>query len=276
MTGVIDVGGGLRGVYGAGVFDACLEDGISFDYMIGVSAGSANISSYMAGQKERNLKFYTDYCFRRSYMSLLNVLRTGSYIDLEYIYGVLSNSAGENPLDFNAIAESDKKAEVVVTNAYTAEPFYYNMKDMKKNDYGAVKASSCIPVINKPYVWKGTPYFDGGLSDPIPFKRAFDSGCDKVVVILTRPKDFRRKNKNDIRMARFIKKYDKIAEALRNRAELYNNQLDEATEFEKEGRIKIIAPDSIEGMHTLTKDKDAILKMYEKGKNDEKEILKFI
>ena len=73
-TGVVDVGGGLRGVYAAGIFDYCMDRGIRFDLGIGVSAGSANISSYIAGQKKRNYVFYTDYPFRKEYMSLKNFL----------------------------------------------------------------------------------------------------------------------------------------------------------------------------------------------------------
>lgn len=85
--GVVDVGGGLRGIYAAGVFDYCLEQGIQFDLCIGVSAGSANAASYVAGQRARNYSFYIDYPFRRQYMSVRNFLFKGSYLDLDYVYG---------------------------------------------------------------------------------------------------------------------------------------------------------------------------------------------
>lgn len=106
MTGIVDVGGGLRGIYGAGIFDYCMEQGIHFDYCIGVSAGSANVCSYIAGQKGRNYQFYTDYSFRKEYMSMKNLLRQGSYINMDYIYGELSNTGGENPLDYEKLKES--------------------------------------------------------------------------------------------------------------------------------------------------------------------------
>lgn len=98
-TGVVDVGGGLRGIYAAGVFDTCLERDIRFDLCVGVSAGSANITSYMAGQKGRNHQFFAEYPFRKEYMSLRNFLRKRSYVDLDYVYGTLSNADGENPVD---------------------------------------------------------------------------------------------------------------------------------------------------------------------------------
>lgn len=64
MNGIIDVGGGMRGVYTAGVYDYLLDHQIRFDYCIGVSAGSANMMSYLAGQRGRNKRFYVDYAGR--------------------------------------------------------------------------------------------------------------------------------------------------------------------------------------------------------------------
>ena len=91
--GVIDVGGGTRGIFGAGVLDFCMDNGIHFDHFVGVSAGSANGASYIAGQKGRNLVFYNEYAFRKEYMSWENFRKTGSYIDLDYIYGTLRTHA---------------------------------------------------------------------------------------------------------------------------------------------------------------------------------------
>lgn len=102
-TGVVDVGGGLRGIYAAGVLDFCLEKNIRFDLGIGVSAGSANLASYCAGQRGRNFRFYSEYTSRKEYMSLGNFLRSRSYFDMDYVYGILSDSRGEDPLDYPAL-----------------------------------------------------------------------------------------------------------------------------------------------------------------------------
>ncbi len=72
--GVVDIGGGLRGIYAAGVLDYCMDEGISFDLGIGISAGSANLVSYAAGQRGRNYQFYTEYAFCKQYMSLGNFI----------------------------------------------------------------------------------------------------------------------------------------------------------------------------------------------------------
>lgn len=186
-TGIIDVGGGLRGIYGAGVLDRCMEEGVRFDCCIGVSAGSANMSSYVAGQHGRNKPFYQDYSFRKEYMSVGNLVRKHSYLDLEYVYGALSNRGGENPLDYPAVVRSPAELVIVATEARTGKPRYFTKADLRQDDYRPLMASCCIPVVDQPYFMDGVPYYDGGLADPVPLEKAFALGCDRVAVILTKP-----------------------------------------------------------------------------------------
>ena len=277
MIGVIDVGGGLRGIYGAGVFDYCMDKGIDFDSCWGISAGSANIVSYIAGQRGRNYKYYTEYAFRKEYMSWEGFFKSGSYINLEYIYGTLSNSDGEYPLDYEAIARSPKRLHVVATDALTGRPVYFDKSDIAQDDYGPVKASSCVPVVNKPYEIKGRKYFDGGMTDPIPIRKALKEGCDKVVLILTKPRDFYRDPQGDKRFARLLlATYPNAAKALARRGAYYNRSLEIAKRYEKEGKVLIVAPKDIGGMKTLTKDRKAIELMYQEGLEDARAIEKFL
>lgn len=270
MTGVIDVGGGTRGVYGAGVFDYCLEEGISFDYLIGVSAGSANEASFLAGQKGRNYRFYSDYCFRSEYMGMKALRKTGNYLNLEYIYGDgLTNRCGEDPLDYPALKASGKTFVVVCTDADTGRAVYFDSADMRQDDYGAIKGSSCVPVASKPYAWKDRLLFDGGISDPIPYEKALQDGCDRLVVILTRPRTYHRSPKKDEKLARILKrKYPLAARALAERAGTYNRQLEEVLQLEKEGAALVLSPYSIQGMETLSRDKEKIKWLYDLGRED--------
>ena len=269
MIGVVDVGGGERGVYGAAVLDWCMENGIQFDFCVGVSAGAANLCSYTAGQIGRNFAFYTTYSFRPEYMGLGLYARTREYTDLDYIYGGLSNSDGDYPLDYEAMVNSGKKFIIVATDAHSGLPVYFTMDDMSQDDYAPVKASSALPLVNKPYPVNGRLCYDGGLSDPIPVRRALEAGCEKVVLILTRPRDQYRDPIDDLRFVRMLApKRPRIAEALANRAGLYNLQLDLAKKYEREGKVLIVAPDDISGMKTLTKDLNAIESLYAKGYAD--------
>lgn len=275
--GVVDVGGGLRGSFGAGVLDYCMEQGIRFDFGIGVSAGAANISSYMANQRGRNFVFYTEYFQREQYMGVKNLIHTGSYIGLDYIYSSLSDHEGDYPLDWKTIRNDPRDMMIVATDANTGLPHYFHKYDMRQDSYDPIKASCCVPVINRPYKVNGIPYFDGGLSDPVPYEKAFEAGCDKVVVILTRPEDYRRIPKNDKIIADLLHPhYPNASLVMRNRSVVYNQQLDECEYLQIQGKVCIVAPDSIGKMKTLTKDKDSIEALYYKGYEEAKSILNFV
>lgn len=276
-TCVIDVGGGLRGIYAVGVFDYLMENQITFDQGIGISAGSANLASFVANQKGRNYVFYTEYAFRKKYMSVANFVFHKSYINLDYVYSTLSNSKGEYPLDYYALMDNPMKLMVVATNALTGEAKYFTKDDIGLDNYDIFKASSCIPAVCQPYVINGVPYFDGALSDPVPVQKALDMGFDKIVLILTKPLDKPREVGNDDKLAdRIEDKYPLAAANFRKRAEKYNAGVELAKKLVSEGKAIIIAPDDTCGVTTLSKNKDNLIKLYDKGYNDASKIQDFL
>ena len=277
MIGIVDVGGGNRDIFGAGVLDYCIENDIKVDYFIGVSAGSANGVSYIAKQRKRNYRFYSQYSFRKEYMSISNFLFKGSLVDLDYIYSILSNSDGEDPVDYDEFIKNEIDLEVVATDAITGDTVYFKKKDLKRDDYDVLKASSCVPVACNPYNIEGKLYYDGGISDPIPFHKAFQAGCSKVIIILTKPKTMLRNSKKDVKLSKFIeKKYPKAAEKMKNRYEIYNESLKEAIELEKQGKVLIIAPDDIYKLDTFSKNVGQLELVYKKGYYAAKRIKDFI
>lgn len=272
--GIIDVGGGTRGIYGAGVFDFFLDAEMKFCCVVGVSAGSANGITFLAGQHGRCRRFYTEYAFRKEYMSMGNFLRTGSYLDLDYIYGTLSRKDGEDPLDYPAAAADPTPFFAVATDAKTGLPRYFSKADMAQDNYLPMKASCCVPVVCRPYPAGSGLYYDGGISDPIPLRKAFAEGCDAVVIILTRPKDYFRTPGKDRLFSQLIRRnYPKAASAMQQRSAVYNGSLKEALALEKEGKAILIAPDDISGLKTLTKDKEQLEALYRKGYGDAKAAL---
>lgn len=274
ITGIVDVGGGLRGIYAAGILDCCMAHGIRFDCCIGVSAGSANLAAYLAGQKGRNYTYYQDYSFRREYMGTRNLVRSGSYIDLNYVYGTLSNAGGEYPLDYSALVRNPAKLFVVATQAETGEASYFTKEDMHQDDYRILMASCCVPGVNRPYEWNGIKYFDGALSDPVPIEKAFAEGCDRVVLILTRPATVPRKQGKDRLLASMIQRnYPIAAHQLRMRAERYNQAVQKAKEYAAAGRMIVLSPDDITGVDTLKRNRPALQKLYCKGLQDGRSIL---
>lgn len=275
--GLIDVGGGLRDIYGAGVLDMCMDSGVRFDYCIGVSAGSANITSYLSGQRRRNFKFYYEYSFRREYMGFGNYIKKGSFFDLGYVYGTLSRSDGENPLDFETMKSNPAEFVIVTSEAESGRVRYFTKDDLAPDRYDPLMASCAIPVVCEPYEINGVKYFDGALTDPVPVKKALADGCDKLVLILTKPRETKRSSIKDDSLARILHHaYPISAHNLHLRAKRYNDAVEYAKQLEKEGRLLIVAPDDISGVDTTKRSKEALLRLYCKGYADGGAILPFV
>lgn len=275
--GVVDVGGGMRGIYATAVLDFCLDNGIAFDCGIGVSAGSANIASFLAGQRGRNIKFYTEYAQRSEYMSPKNFVKTGSYIDVDYVYGTLSNTGGEYPVDYDTLISNPAEFIIVATYAKNGEPKYFRKAGMERDHYEALMASCSLPVVNKPYVIDGVEYFDGGIADPVPLDKAFEEGCDKVLLLLTKPVDTETTKNRNAAAAQLLKhKYPEFAKRLADRDMRYARSVKKALMLEETGRTCVIAPKSLDGASTLNTDVNVLNAMYEKGYKDAEKILNWI
>lgn len=185
--------------------------------------------------------------------------------------------AVKNPLDYKALLQNPAELVVVACNALTGEAKYFDKGDVGPDRFDIMKASCAIPFVCRPYEVAGEPYYDGALGDPIPVEKAFQMGCDKVVVILTRPKDeLRTPGKDPFFAGRIEKKYPLAAQKLRERARRYNEGVAAAKAYEAQGRVLIVAPDDICGLKTLSKDKDALERFYQKGLRDAQAIPAFI
>ena len=148
---------------------------------------------------------------------------------------------------------------------------------MSKEDYSIMKASSAIPFVCKPYIVQGTPYYDGALGDPVPIKKAFQLGCDRVVVILTKPeKELRTSGKDEKLAVGIRKKYPAAAEKLCRRAQRYNESVALAQDYARQGKAVIVSPDDTCGVDTLKKDKESLHRLYEKGYKDGKKITDYL
>ena len=273
MRGIIDTGGGLRGIFGAGVFDYCLLNEVEFDYGIGVSAGAANIASFVAKLYKENYTFYQEYCFRTDYISLKNFLKTGNYVNLDTIYSP-SFYDGDDPNGlYRDFVQAPMSFKIVTTRAHDAETGYFDGTDIERDNFDVLKASSNMPVVNEAYEIDGVPYYDGGVSNPIPIHKAMEDGCDHIYLIITRPRDYKLREKIWNPFYLTIKPtYPAIFEALKQRGRRYNEQLELAKALEKEGHVTIIAPDDIGHLKTLTKDKTKLDQLYQEGLKKAEEV----
>ena len=277
MVGIIDVGGGLRDIYGAGVFDRLLDDDVKLDYCLGVSAGSANVASYLAKQRGRNHRFYIDYSKRKEYMSPSNLYKIGAFLNLKYIYGTLSASDGEDPLDYETLKNNESELCVVATNAKTGRIEYFGKDDMAQDNYRILMASSAIPIIARMQTIGDAQCSDGGVGEPIPISKAFFDGCDKVVLVLTMPDGPMQRKRRDLLAAvllRFIR--PSLSKLLLERHNIYNRQLALAHTLQEEGKCLIVSPDDVIGIKTLTNDTERLEQLYQKGYTDAAKIKAFV
>lgn len=275
MNGIIDVGGGMRGAYTAGIYDYLTEKGIYADYCLGISAGSANMSNYISGQRGRNMLSYTKYSLRKEYMSVRNFIHSGSYINMDYIYSQLSNSGAENPFDYAAFRSRHTDFIVEATDAETGQAYYFPKSSMQQDNYDVLKASCSLPGICKPYYIDGKAYYDGGISEPIPYRKAFEDGCDRLLILLTRPSAYRRPPlKHAGVMKRALRSFPQTYKALCKRAEKYNKALDELERIPES--VLICAPKDIEGMSTLRNNVPAMERLYRMGYADAPKAAEFL
>ncbi len=279
--GLLAEGGGMKCAYGAGVFDAFLDYNINFDYAIGVSAGATNTVSFLAGQRDRNRRFYTDHISNPMYFGVKPFLKTGNAFNLEYIYKTLTNSDGGDALDFEALMASPTQYELVATCAETGKPEYFSKKDLIKDNYLHFMATCALPALCKPVKINGKHYYDGGVSDSIPVQRALDQGCNKIVVVSSKPRNFVKEPENHRPLySLFCCKYPKIISDLNHRHKMFNDELKTMYELEKQGKCFIFTPEDIGSMSTYTMDAAANQRLYDSGitdfKNRYKEFEQFL
>ena len=265
-TGLVLEGGGLRGMYTAGVLDAFLEQGITFDVGVGVSAGAAYGISYVSGQKGRNLKICEKYLNDKRYVSLRNLFKEGALFGQTFVYEDIPRKLV--PFDYDAYFKSKTKFLAGVTNILTGEIEYYQMKN-DRYKYDLFKATCALPLVS-PIIPMGTGlYLDGGIADPIPYKQALKEGCEKLVIILTRHRGYVKEAEKAIWFSKlYYRKYPKLIEAMKRRHIVYNEQLEEIAELEKEGKAVIIAPTRPVKIKRIETNIDKIRGLYSKGYED--------
>ncbi len=255
----------MRGVYGCGVLDAFLENSIKFPYGIGVSAGAANLASFVAEQEGRNYRFYTSYAFDERYMSFKNFVTTGSFFGMDYIYSELTEVV--DPINFEKLLNNEMEYYVVAVDALTSKPVYFNKEDVKKHRGDVFKASSSVPAMCRPIEIDGKLYFDGGVSDSIPVKRALADGCDKIVAVLTRPRGYVKKPEMGKSIySEILKDYPAIIKAMNVRHYVYNTTLEHLFNLEKEGKAFIFCPDKSEKVNLISRNKEDLVTLYNEGK----------
>ncbi len=270
-------GGGLRGIYTAGVLDEMLKDKIKVDAIIGVSMGALIGINYKSKQPERAIRYNLRYCNDKRYMGLQSLIKTGNIANKEFAYYKVPNELDK--FDYDTYKKSKIKMYVTVTNLETGEAEYIEIKDAKDNiEY--LRASSSIPGVSRIVEVCDKKYLDGGIADSIPVKKALELGYDRVIVVLTRPIEYRKKLTEMKWLQARYKKYPKFKKAIASRNKNYNKTLDEIIKLEKNNKVFCIRPSRQVKISRVEKNERIILEQYNLGREDylnrKEDLLKYL
>ena len=265
-TALVLEGGAFRTIFSSGVCDAFLDGGLPLpDYTLGVSAGITYGVSYLSRQKRRNLQLLMHYANDRRYMGWGNFFdpRNRSYFGLKFAYDTIPNELV--PFDYDTFEAYPGQVEAVVTNLNTGEAEY--MPVPREDDkFLLLQATCALPLMFPIYHLNGQPYLDGGVADSIPYERAFQQGCDRVVVVLSKTRSYvRRPEKLQPVIERTYREYPNFCRAMARRAEQYNTCRERLFQLEREGRALLFAPESTEGFSRVEKDVEKIRALWQSG-----------
>lgn len=268
--GLILEGGGMRGIYTAGVLDFFIEKNIEVDITIGVSAGSCHASSYLSKQYKRAYNATVDYINDKRYLSFSNLIKTGSIFGMDFMFNKIPNEL--NIYDYDTFAKSKSKFVVVATNCETGSPEYFELKDLKK-EIIYMQASCSIPMFANIVEIDDFKLVDGGVSDSIPIEYSLNQGYKKNIVVLTRDITYKKNKQKFLPIVnRKYKKYPNLIKAIENRHLNYNKSLNLVNQLEKDGDVLVIRPKKPVNVSQIEKNAKKLTSLYEEGYDDAKEL----
>ena len=265
MLGIIFEGGASRTVYSCGVMDALLEEGIMADVGYGVSAGAAFGVSYFSKQFGRNHALATQIMNRSEYMGPKNLLnpKNRCYYGLKYAYETVPNEL--LPFDYEAYRSNPGKFYAVVTNVETGKAEYMH-ETGTDTEWTLLRATCALPLLFPMIEINGKKYMDGGLADSIPYKQTIKDGCDKNIVVLTRPLGYVKQTDTVTKLtAKCYRRYPQLCRAMLTRAQRYNQTLSEVMQLKKQGKLFVFTPHSTFGVGRIENDPKKLDRLYQHG-----------
>lgn len=265
-AGLVLEGGGMRGVYTAGVLEFFMEKDIYFPYCIGVSSGACQAASYLSRQKGRNKQINIDFIKHPKYISYKNLFLKQELFGMDFLFDELPNQLV--PFDFATFSSNADQFIIVATDCETGEPVYFEKEKHENDIFTLIRASSSLPLMAPTVQYNGQHLLDGGISDPIPIRKA-QANCEKVVIILTRNPGHR---KTPFKFIRLLQKrypqYPKLIQAIINRYKLYNETMDYIEEQARQNKIYIIRPEQKLQVKRVERNQQKLLQLYEQGMRD--------
>ncbi|WP_223700459.1 patatin-like phospholipase family protein [Sutcliffiella deserti] len=267
-SGLVLEGGGMRGVYTAGVLEYFMEKNLYFPYVIGVSAGACMAASYLSRQRGRNRKVNIDFIKDSRYLSYRNYWKKKQLFDMDFIFDEIPNSLV--PYDYETFLKRTEQFVVVATDCESGEPVYYHMDEHGENMLQLIRASSSLPFVAPSVTYENRVLLDGGIIDPIPIKKAQEDGFQKNVVILTKPLGYKKKFSRLSSLFQY-KQHPIISERLQTRYQLYNETLSYLEKEKEQKSIFIFQPSRSISVSRIEKNQKKLTDLYNLGWEDAKQ-----
>lgn len=267
-VGLVLEGGSMRGMFTAGVLDIFMDEDIKIDGVLGVSAGALFGPNYFSKQRGRVLRYNKRFCKDRRYMSVWSFLLTGNIVNKQFAFYDVTSKL--DIFDNETFLKNNTGYHVTATNVKTGKPEYLEVKDIVQ-ELEKLRASSALPFVSRMVEVDGKKYLDGGVSDSIPVLKAKEMGFDKIVVVLTRPLDYRKEPMSE-KMRKLLsakyKKYPEFIETMRNRHKNYNETVEMILDMEAKGEIFVIRPSEPIIVKTIERNPDNLQAVYDLGIRD--------
>lgn len=267
--GLVLEGGGMRGLYTAGVLDTFMENNINVDGVIGVSAGALFGANFFSNQKGRAIRYNKKYCKDKRYISLNSLIKTGNIVNKDFAYYKITNEL--DLFDDKKFIKTNKDFYVVITNVLTGKSEYVNIKDgiLKNMEY--LRATSSMPLVSKMVSINNKKYLDGAITDSIPYEKIMELGYDKIIIILTQHYEYRKKPYSKfakLYISYKYRKYPKLKDCILNRYKNYNEKLEKIKELENNEKLFVIRPSKKLVISRLEKDENKLQDVYDLGLKD--------
>lgn len=262
--GIVIEGGAMRSIYAAGILDYFLDQKIEIPNVLAVSAGAYAGMNYVSGQKGRVLDAVIKPLEEYKYLGIGTFFKKGTFFDMEYLFNEVPKKKA--PFDFEAFLNSAKHFLISTTDCITGKCIYHDQFQNRDEFWKICKTANSLPFIAKITPINGVPMLDGGVADAIPVKKALEEGWDKLIVILTRKEDYRKKYRPlyQFFVRRVYRKYPELVRVLEERADTYNQSLELVKRLEEEGKALVFRPTRI-AVKNQESNVETLFRSYEHG-----------
>ena len=269
-TALVLEGGAMRGLYSAAVLDVLMDEGIKVDAIYATSAGVLFGVNYISGQRGRAIRYNKRFSCDKRYMGIHSLVTSGNIINKDFAFYEVPFTL--DVFDQEAYSRSETKMVATVTNVHTGGVEYIEVKNVFEQ-MEVLRAASAMPFVSQMVELDGQLYLDGGLSDSIPLKKCQEDGYERIIVVETRPKGYRKSKTNPIAAKLFYSKYPNLVDTINNRYIGYNSILEEIEELDAKGEIVLVRPSKELHLGRIESNPDRLQEMYDLGIGDAKSLL---